>query len=507
MSRSLISALASRYGRRVSVQERRAFLKLTLAASAGLLLSNRPASALMRLGKDSQKRIVVIGAGFSGLACAYELKAAGYDVTVLEPRGRVGGRVNSLNAANGTEYVKGRNIEGGAELIGSNHPSWVSYKEKFGFEFLDVSEDEGIVLPVVIDGKRLTDEEGKKLWDDMEEALAKMNELAAPVPEDEPWKVADAAKLDKMSTQQWIESLDVPALVKRAMWINQTSDNGQDANKQSLLGQLAAVKGGGLEKYWKETEVFRCKGGNDQLAHKLAEGIGKDRVILKLAAKSVRLKNGTMIVEAADGRTLECDDVVLTAPPPTWKKISFSPDLPADMTPQMGLNAKYLAHVKDRFWEKHDPKLSQYALSDGLINMTWDATDAQGPIEGDVNGACLTGFAGGPAVEKALAMSKEERDKAFGELYEKFYPGYKDNFVQSKYMDWPKDPWTGASYSFPAPGQVTTVGPMLAKPHMEGRLHLAGEHTCYKFVGYMEGGLSSGIRIAKRLAARDGVTK
>jgi len=41
----------------------------------------------------------------------------------------------------------------------------------------------------------------------------------------------------------------------------------------------------------------------------------------------------------------------------------------------------------------------------------------------------------------------------------------------------------------------------------QGRLHLAGEHTCYKFVGYMEGGLQSGVRVAKALAARDGVAK
>ena len=44
------------------------------------------------------------------------------------------------------------------------------------------------------------------------------------------------------------------------------------------------------------------------------------------------------------------------------------------MNPQTGYNAKYFAVVKGRFWEKHDPKLSQYALSDQHINMTWDGT-------------------------------------------------------------------------------------------------------------------------------------
>jgi monoamine oxidase len=72
-------------------------------------------------------------------------------------------------------------------------------------------------------------------------------------------------------------------------------------------------------------------------------------------------------------------------------------------------------------------------------------------------------------------------------------------------MDWPGMQWVGASYSFPAPGQVTTVGPMLRRGL--GRIHFAGEHCCYKFVGYMEGALSSGVELAKRIAERDGVVK
>jgi len=506
MSRSLIATLASRYGNRVSAEDRRAFLKMSLAASAGLLLSSGNVMGMRPLGRDSKKRVVVIGAGFSGLACAMELKAAGYDVSLLEARNRVGGRVLSFNAANKNEFVKGRNLEGGAELIGSNHLAWVNYADKFGLEWLDVTEDEGEVeSPVVIDGVALSGEEAGTLWEELETALNLMNALAEPLNADEPWKSDGAAKLDATSIQQWIDGLEVSARVKRALWINQTSDNGQDASKQSLLGQLAAIKGGGLEKYWTDSEIYRCKGGNDQLAQRLAKEIGKDRFTLELPARSITLKGNVVIVEGKDGRTIECDDVVLAVPPAMWKKIQISPGLPPAMNPQMGLNTKYLAHVKARFWETSTPKLSQYAISDGLINQTWDGTDAQGDVSSENDGACLIGFSGGPSVEKLLAMSKEERDKAVGEALEKFYPGFKDNVAQSRFMDWPKDPWVMASYSFPAPGQVTTVGPLMAQAHMGGRLHIAGEHTCYKFVGYMEGALDSGLAVAKRMAKRDGV--
>jgi len=58
-------------------------------------------------------------------------------------------------------------------------------------------------------------------------------------------------------------------------------------------------------------------------------------------------------------------------------------------------------------------------------------------------------------------------------------------------------------------GQVTTVGPLLHKGHAVGsggaKIHFCGEHSSYEFLGYMEGALNSGARLAKRLAVRDGV--
>src|SRR5204862_7835915 len=121
--------LAERYGPKVTVEDRRAFLQATLAASAGLLLSTR-AGAAVRTAMGG-KRVVIIGGGFGGLACAHELKAAGYDVSVFEARDRVGGRVLSFS-----DLIKGRNVEGGGGLAGSNHPTWVTYKEKFNLEFV-----------------------------------------------------------------------------------------------------------------------------------------------------------------------------------------------------------------------------------------------------------------------------------------------------------------------------------------------------------------------------------
>ena len=102
------------------------------------------------------------------------------------------------------------------------------------------------------------------------------------------------------------------------------------------------------------------------------------------------------------------------------------------------------------------------------------------------------------------AIPADKRDAAYAEELGKRYPNLAKAFVGSRFMDWPSAPWTLAGYSNPAPGQVTTVGPLLYAG-VGDRLHFAGEHTCYKFVGYMEGALNSGVSIARRLAVRDGV--
>src|SRR5687768_14318074 len=198
MPPSLFAVLNKRYGRKDGLT-RREMMQLTLAGAAGLLLSNRFGLSAQQPARG--KRVLMVGAGFSGLAAAFELAAAGYDVTVLEARNRIGGRVLSFS-----DLVPGKNVEGGGELIGSNHPTWVGYAEKFGLKFIDVTEAEEAEFPIVLDGKRLTAEESEKLYEEMDAALAKMNEDAAKVNPDEPWAAENAAALDKRNSKEWIDA-------------------------------------------------------------------------------------------------------------------------------------------------------------------------------------------------------------------------------------------------------------------------------------------------------------
>ncbi len=51
---------------------------------------------LAPVAKGAKRRIIILGAGISGLTSAYELSRKGYEVTVLEASHRAGGRNNTL---------------------------------------------------------------------------------------------------------------------------------------------------------------------------------------------------------------------------------------------------------------------------------------------------------------------------------------------------------------------------------------------------------------------------
>ncbi|HEY2253897.1 MAG TPA: FAD-dependent oxidoreductase [Planctomycetaceae bacterium] len=488
---NLFQRLERRFGPRDNGLTRREMLKASAAAGAALLLSNSLGFAASRA---AGKRVLVIGGGFGGMSAAWELNSAGYEVTLVEARDRFGGRVRTLD-----RFIKDKTVEAGGEFVGANHPTWAAYAHLLGIKFREIVYDKDAEAPIMLGEERLNPGAARRLWREMGEALSMINADAAKVDAYQPWKSADAAKLDARSTASWIESLPVSDQCKQAVTIQLTSINGMIPAWQSYLANLAMVKGGGLENYWTKTDSLFVNEGNQQLAEEIADELGAEKIILATAATAIKVDSDSVTVTLSDGRQLEADDVILAVPCSTWNRIAFEPVLPAVLVPQMGTNTKYLVAVKSRFWEQE--KLSHRSLTDGPISLTWEATNGQA---GNV-GACLTAYAGGRMADQAMAWSVEERQAKYLEILDQLYPGIEKHLMKADFVNWHNDPLARGSYSFPAPGQVMSIGPILEKGL--GRLHFAGEHCCPAFVGYMEGALQSGVRLARRLAERDGIVK
>src|SRR5689334_13099083 len=135
MSRSIYARLHHRYGPKESETSRRDFLKGVAAAGAAMLLSSCTSKEEKMQEIAATKKVIVVGGGFAGLACAHELKMAGYQVAVIEARNRVGGRVVSFS-----DFIPKRMIEGGGEYIGTNHPLWMAYANQFNLNLTELVE-------------------------------------------------------------------------------------------------------------------------------------------------------------------------------------------------------------------------------------------------------------------------------------------------------------------------------------------------------------------------------
>jgi monoamine oxidase len=447
------------------------------------------------------KRVVVVGAGLAGLCAAYELHGlkSSYDVTVYEARDRVGGRVSSIS-----DFIPGKTVEGGGELIGANHPLWNLYKRHFHLRFTDV-EDYGH-SPVRFGNRTLRFEEAKRLTDELEAELDSLTRLAETIIDPfEPWANPNAPQLDAISLAAWIKREKCSRRCKKALTDMLEADNGTPSAEQSLLGILAMIKGGGLDRYWTETEVYRCGGGNQRLAEKFREVLNRDRtrVITNARVTAIRRRGKEVAVTvnvAGKTETVLARDVVLAVPPSVWSRIRFvDPELSIHLSrpPEMADNVKFLMSFSDRFWEQFasSPTLSQ----DGPVNLTWETTEGQ--REGDF---AMVAFSGARDADQCRRWTAAERSKRYVEAMQAAYPGIGHKMKKSRFMNWSKDRWARASYYFPRPTEITKWGPFWKNGYQDW-LHFAGEHTCYAFMGYMEGALNSGYRVARKLAVRDGL--
>ncbi len=136
--------------------KRRDFIRTSLLATAGLTLISCEDNELIiddtpgRLTKtNNPKNIIIIGAGISGLVAGFELKRAGHNITILEARDRIGGRVFTVREP----FGDGLFAEAGAARIPYNHDITLGYIEYFNLS-LSPFYPEGGNYTQLLDGEK-----------------------------------------------------------------------------------------------------------------------------------------------------------------------------------------------------------------------------------------------------------------------------------------------------------------------------------------------------------------
>jgi monoamine oxidase len=501
--RSLFSRLHRRYGPRISGAERQRRVqdKVDLQPAPPSL---RPLAARAALAQGRPK-VAIIGGGFAGLMAAYEL-AGHCDVALFEARDRFGGRVFSKKKASGI-------VEAGGELIGYNHPLWLSLARRFELGLSVITSDTNfdaldLEMPLFLDGHKLSERQMERVYHEMDDAFGKISRQAGAVDPYKPWRAKRAKQLDAKPLSEWIGELDCSGLTRLALEEQFSNDGGRPTTEQSLLANLAVVAGGRMKRqndaFFTQTETLRCAEGNQELAHRLADEVVRQggSTSLSTPVRAIRIEDqGVSLEFAVSGdqaprRAFAADYAILAIPPSLWPaspfaKIAITPELPRDYYITMGTVVKYLSPLTKRFWIGEG--LAPTATS-SLFGVTWEGTDNQiAPPDRPVE---LSLFAGADAAKGALEHYRPGDQKGVDAFYARHighvYGGYADHLAgDPEFMAWPRDEWTAAGYSCPAPGEVCRAGPRLHKG-FGNRLFFAGEHTCFAYFGYMEGALQSG---------------
>lgn len=484
---------------------RRVLAGLAAGGSAPLLgLTSASASAADATASgELSTDVVVIGGGYSGLACARALRAAGRSVLLLEARDRVGGRcVNQRLPAPYEQFV----VEGGAEFLGPTQDRMYALAAEVGVA----------TFPAYNTGKLVDYANGRRttysgrippsaLAGAAEVALAqtRLDQMAQQVPLDAPWDAKEAKRWDTLSFQAWLDNNVLTLSAKQLLTLVTISVFSVEPRELSLLYFLHYVHAAGGTDFLIDTaggaQQDRLVGGSQAIAIGLANQISE--VIRYNAPVRAISQIGSKVVVSGDGYRVTANRVVVAMSPGMAGRIRYEPLSPGLQARQqlaqrvpMGSIWKVHAIYPTPFWRAAG--LNGQATSDAFLpKVTFDNTPPQLGAPG-----VLMGFIDGQDARDAVLMSPAERRANVIQAFTTYFGPQAANPVGYLEMNWQAEEYSagGPTGTFP-PGVLTAYRGALRDP--VGRIHWAGTETSTIWSGYMDGAVRSGERAAAEVLA------
>jgi monoamine oxidase len=338
-------------------------------------------------------------------------------------------------------------------------------------------------------------------------ALVQLDTWAAEINVTAPWTHPKAKEWDSITFAQWMKvgaSLSdanfLLTIVSKSIFsaepkevslfyvIAYIASAGNETNK-GTLGRLTSTAGGGQES--------RVEGGTGLIPQRLAAKVGLNHIAFNAAVKSVKKTAAGYTVISKAG-TVKAKKVVIALSPPLMNKITFSPALPfarqqLNKLTKMGAIGKGIAVYSTPFWR--DEELNAQVISDiGTTRTTFDNTPS------DATFGAVMGFILADEMRAYDSKSEAEFKTAVVSDYVRYFGDKAANPTDFIVQRWDLEEFSlGGPVALAPPKVYQQYGPALRKS-VDG-IHFAGTETAVYWVGYMDGAIQSGQRVAKEILA------
>ncbi len=419
-------------------------------------------------------RVVVVGGGIAGLAAAGDLQAAGYDVTVLEAKDHLGGRV-------WTDRSTGTALDIGANWIhGVTGNPLTELADDLGLARAATDYDNSIEYDFDGTPAPLTQAQFDS-WDKAVAAYAKRYLRRSP-------NATVQAMIDDARTEG---DLDFVSDRQLAFLLNTHLEH-EFAADAALMSVRALDEG----KEFRGGDVIFAD-GYDAIVTALAGGLA---VELNTVVSAIEHDRSGVRVRTNRG-TFEADRAVVTLPLGVLKSgdVSFTPALP--LQKRMAIDALAMG-VLNKVW-----LVFPSVFWDADVHLLGYVSETKGHFAEWVSLSRHTGDpvlvafnAGTYGTEMEALTDAEIVDQAMRVLRTVYGSGV-PNPVATRITRWGSDPYAYGSYSYLPPLAKPVHRRRLARA-VRGRLFFAGEATSREYPATVHGAYLSGLRAAEEVKER-----